>query len=82
MENEELNEGEEMEFDMEYISPIEYIQAAYFALSCVEDMDLEILPSEAAKKRIKRIKYKSLRILDKSVNDLYAEIFEDEDSSE
>jgi len=67
---------EEMEFEMELTTPAEYIQCAYFALSSIEDID-EKMQSDAAYKRIKRIRFKSLRIIDKCVNDLYDELFDD-----
>jgi hypothetical protein len=77
LEGEESSEPEEYEVEM--TGPLEYIQAAYFAFSAVEDVDTEILPTEAAKRRIKRIKFKAIRIIDECINDLYSDLFGDED---
>lgn len=70
------------EFEIDMTGPIEYIQAAYFAFSAVEDVDTEILPSEAAKRRIRRIKFKSIRIIDECINELYSDLFGDDDQAE
>lgn len=75
-----MSDEEEIEFDATYSSMHEYIQSAYFALSAIDDIDLEILPSEAAKKRIRRIRYKSLKIIDECLNDLYSELFEEDET--
>lgn len=71
---------EEIEFEASYSSFHEYIQSAYFALSAIEDIDMEILPTEAAKKRIRRIRYKSLKIIDECLNILYSELFDEDET--
>jgi hypothetical protein len=75
-----MSNEEEIEYEVDYNSFSEYIQSAYFALSSIDNIDEEILPSQAAKNRIKRIRFKSLRMIDFAINELYAELFGDEDS--
>lgn len=70
------------EFEIDMTGPLEYIQAAYFAFSAVEDVDTEILPTEAAKRRIRRIKFRSIRIIDECINELYSDLFGDEEQPE
>lgn len=70
---------EEIEFEMEYTSPSEYIQAAYFAMSSVDDIDMEIIPSEAEKRRIKRIRWKSIKMIDEALDMMYKDLFGDDD---
>lgn len=55
----------------------DYIASAYQALSAVDDIDLAIL-SKADEMRIKRIKRKSILIIENCIDELYSEIFEDE----
>ena len=82
--SEEQKEPEEEEIeiftDVELL--LEYIQSAYFAMSAVDDIDVEILPTDQMKKRIRRIKRQSIRILDYSINKLYGDIFEDASNEE
>lgn len=73
---EEVKE-EEMEMVVEYTHAIEYIQAAYFALSSVDDMDVAIM-NKSDEQRIKRIRRKSIRIIDECLNEMYSELFEDD----
>ncbi len=82
--SEELEQEEESleEYQVDLTGPLEYIQAAYFAFSAVEDVDTEILPTEAAKRRIKRIKFRSIRIIDECINELYSDLFGDEEQPE
>jgi hypothetical protein len=56
---------------------LEYIQAAYFAMSSVDDVDEMVIPNEQMKNRIKRIKRKSIRIMDYAINKLYEDIFDE-----
>ena len=74
----EEEQGEEMEFEVESYGAMEYIQAAYFALSAVEDVDVEILPSEAQKQRIRKIKFKSIRIIEACITELYTDLFDED----
>ena len=66
------------EFEMDLNGPTDYISAAYFAMSAVDDVDVEIMP-DAQKARIKRIRAKSIRIIDHCIAELYSDLF-DEDS--
>ena len=78
MSEEIKKEEEEMEMVVEYTHAIEYIQAAYFALSSVDDMDVAIM-NKSDEQRIKRIRRKSIRIIDECLNDMYSELFEDDE---
>jgi hypothetical protein len=78
MSEEIKKEEEEMEMVMEYTHAIEYIQAAYFALSSVDDMDVAIM-NKSDEQRIKRIRRKSIRIIDECLNEMYSELFEDDE---
>ena len=76
-----LDDSEELEeFEIEETGFLEYIQAAYFALSAVEDIDVEILPTEQNKRRVKRIKRQSLRIIDFCINECYSDLFGEEET--
>lgn len=81
-------EQKEPEEEVEYIVEsdaemlLEFIQAAYFAMSSIEAVDIEILPSDTMKKRIRRINRQSIRILDYSINKLYNDIFDEEDKEQ
>ena len=69
---------EEMDMEVEFTSDLEYIQAAYFALSAVEGMDeLQYGKNSIIQQRIKRIKRKSLVIIDECLKSLYDEIIEE-----
>jgi hypothetical protein len=78
MSEEIKKEEEEMEMVVEYTHAIEYIQAAYFALSSVDDMDVAIM-NKSDEQRIKRIRRKSIRIIDECLNDMYSELFDDDE---
>lgn len=80
--SEELENIEDEEFEIE-IEPDpsilgDYISAGYFALSAVDDIDVELV-SDQMRKEIRRIKRKSVRIIDYSINELYNFIFDDSD---
>ena len=79
------NEQEPEELPEEVIfestTVIEYIQAAYFALSSVVDMDDMVMSREDAK-RVRRIKRKSLAIIDNCIIDLYNELFDKDEEDE
>lgn len=78
MSEEIKKEEEEIEMVMEYTHAIEYIQAAYFALSSVDDIDVAIM-NKSDEQRIKRIRRKSIRIIDECLNDMYSELFDDDE---
>ena len=72
-------ESEELDGYVEFTSASEYINSAYFAMSAVEDIDTAIISKED-EKRIKRIKRKSIKIIDICISEMYDELFEtDED---
>ena len=76
--DEKINEDEGVEdIYFETTSDLEYIQAAYFALSSVEDIDTAIM-SKSDEARVRRIKRKSLVIIDECLKTLYDEIIEDD----
>ena len=68
---------EPLEFEMDLTGPIDYISAAFYALSALDDIDVEIIP-DAQKTRIKRIRAKSIRMIDHCINELYADLFDDD----
>lgn len=63
---------------VEFTSASEYINSAYFALSAVEDIDTALITKED-EKRIKRIKRKSIKIIDICITEMYDELFEEDD---
>lgn len=65
----------EVELEQQYISPVEFIQAACLAMDAVDDIDTELV-SNIDKRRIKRIKRQSMRIISESLNMLYEELFD------
>ena len=70
---------EELDGYVEFTSASEYINSAYFAMSAVDDIDTAIISKED-EKRIKRIKRKSIKIIDICISEMYDELFEtDED---
>lgn len=71
--DEEINEEEQ--YETQYISPVEFIQAACLAMDAVDDIDTELV-SNIDKRRIKRIKRQSMRIISESLNMLYEELFD------
>ena len=76
----EPDQAEMLEEGMvEFTSAGDYINSAYFALSAVEDIDTAIISKES-EKRIKRIKRKSIKIIDICITEMYDELFDtDED---
>ena len=72
-------ETEELDGYVEFTSASEYINSAYFAMNAVDDIDTAIISKED-EKRIKRIKRKSIKIIDICISEMYDELFEtDED---
>ena len=55
----------------------EYIACAFNAINAVSELDTEIM-NESDKQRIKRIRRKSIRIIDYCLGVLYDELFDDE----
>lgn len=84
--SEDQKEPEEIEEDLDGDFEIEiepdpsllgdYISAGYFALSAVDDIDVELV-NDQMKREIRRIKRKSIRIIDHSIGELYNFIFDD-----
>lgn len=73
--------GEEMEYEVEFTTRAEAIHSACAAIGACQDFDLGMLnPTQA--KRIKRIKRKSLRIIDVYIGEIYDEMFEDENNED
>lgn len=76
---EPVESTEELDGYVEFTSASEYINSAYFAMSAVDDIDTAIISKED-EKRIKRIKRKSIKIIDICISEMYDELFEtDED---
>jgi hypothetical protein len=63
---------------VEFTTREDYIGCAYNAISAVEGLDTGMMNKTDAL-RVKRIIRKSLRIIDECVNEMYDELFEDEE---
>lgn len=74
-------DGEEEDYEIQYTTLSEAIHGAHAAISAVCDMDTAIMTKQD-EKRIYRIKRKSIRIIDKCIADIYAEIFEELENTE
>ena len=73
--------GEEMEYEVEFTTRAEAVHSACAAIGACQDFDLGMLnPTQA--RRIKRIKRKSLRIIDVYIGEIYDEMFEDENNED
>ena len=68
------------EWEVEFTSNSEYIQAAATALASVDHIDTALL-NKADENRIRRIKRQGLRIISECLNELYEEIFDDNNDS-
>lgn len=75
MADEDLPEG----FEFESTSRGEYVMCAANALQAIDGID-EMVQTEAGRNRIKRIRFKSVKIIDNIINELYDELFEDSDA--
>jgi hypothetical protein len=75
MADEDLQEG----FEFESTSRSEYVIFAANALQAIDGID-EMVQTEAGRNRIKRIRFKSVKIIDNIINELYDELFEDTDA--
>lgn len=70
-------EQEEL-IEVEFTTRAEYIASATNALSAIDGLDPQIM-NGANQARIKRIKRKSLKIIDACICEMYDEIFEDDE---
>jgi hypothetical protein len=77
--NEKEEEVNLEEWQMEYSSDADYIQAAAVAMSSVDSIDTALL-TKADEQRVKRVKRQGLRIISECLNNLYNEIFDDSTS--
>jgi hypothetical protein len=75
MADEDLQEG----FEFESTSRSEYVICDANALQAIDGID-EMVQTEAGRNRIKRIRFKSVKIIDNIINELYDELFEDTDA--
>jgi len=75
-----VQETEENELDLQvdFTTSHDYISSAFQALNAVDDFDTALL-SKSDEMRIKRIRRKSLLIIESCINELYSELFESED---
>ena len=73
---EENNEEETQEVFFEMTTTAEYIQSAAAAWQMAADIDTAIL-SKADEQRVRRMRRQSLRIMATCINDLYEELFDD-----
>lgn len=63
---------------VEFTTTSEYIAAAFNALASIDGMDMMIM-NKQDEMRIKRIRRKSLRIIDECISEMYNELFEDDE---
>lgn len=68
----------EEEAIFEFTTREEYIGCAYNAIAAVEGLDTGMMNKTDAL-RVKRIMRKCLRIIDECVNEMYDELFEDDE---
>jgi len=74
-------EAEEEFIEVEFTTRTEAIQSAYASISACEEFDLGMLPV-SQQKIIKRIRRKSIRIIDECIGEIYDEIFDDGNNNE
>jgi hypothetical protein len=81
-ENKEIQEVKDESLDenigVEFTTSHDYIASAFYSMSAISDIDMQIL-NKADYKRIARIKRQSIRIISECLNELYGEIFEEDD---
>jgi hypothetical protein len=77
----EEGEAEEEFIEVEFTTRTEAIQSAYASISACEEFDLGMLPI-SQQKIIKRIRRKSIRIIDECIGEIYDEIFDDGNNNE
>jgi hypothetical protein len=68
----------EEQFEVEYTTRLDYINAAVLSLTSIGDIDAMIM-NKSDEQRIKRIRRKSLRIIDECLCEMYDELFETDD---
>lgn len=73
---EENNEQLPEEIEVEFTTNQEYIYCASLAWQMVDEIDTAIL-SKADERRVKRMKRQSLKIVSVCLNEMYNEIFDD-----
>ena len=66
-------ESEEMQFAVEFTSNIEYLSACFYAISAVAELDPMSKGGQATKNRIL---FRSLKIIDLCVGEMYEELFD------
>ena len=71
-------EDEQVEFVYESVPPVEYIQAAYFSLAAVDNIDVELVTREEAK-RVRKIKKMAIELIYESISSLHSDFFEEEE---
>ena len=76
----ELEQEQEWVYEEPTSTP-EYIASATNALSAVENFDTAIM-TNADRKRVERIKRRSLRIIDYNIGILYDELFDEKNEEE
>jgi hypothetical protein len=75
----EENESEGTEEGIvEFTSTVEFIHCASMAWSMVDEIDTAIL-SKSDERRVKRMRRQAMRIMSVCINDLYEELFDDND---
>lgn len=65
----------ELDLQVDFTTAHDYIASAFQALAAVSDIDTAIM-SKTDENRIKRIRRKSLLIIENCIDELYNEIFE------
>lgn len=76
MEPEEV-EPEEIEYE-DYDSRSEQIGSCYNAMSAIDSLDTALM-NKTQEAMVKRIRRRCLRIIDFHINDMYKELFDEED---
>ena len=71
-------EDEQVEFVYESVPPVEYIQAAYFSLAAVDNIDEQMITREEAK-RVRKIKKMAIELIYESISSLHSDFFEEEE---
>jgi len=69
------NVQDELDLQVDFTTAHDYISSAFQAMAAVGDIDTAIM-SKSDEMRVKRIRRKSLLIIDNCIDELYSEIFE------
>jgi hypothetical protein len=80
IDDEKLLEDEPV-VEFEFTTRMDYIQASYFSLASIEGIDTMIM-TKNDERRVKRIKRKSLKIIDCCLSEMYDELFDDREDLE